>query len=201
MGVESGLNVANVTETINSLKINHQVIAGMRAGAWACIPLAKGENAPGKLHLQPGIFYATEGYKTVRANATDRVNVNTLQVPAWINLKFGNVTCSHFYAGLGPVFILRLSGKFTPDAGSTTHSSDVHFGSAATELKRYDIAAGVNAGYELKNGLFVRLAWQYGLVNASNVKTTVSTNGIEAQAAHAYSYSLSFGCSFGGKRR
>ena len=176
-GVQGGgvLSMARVEDNSQlGQTIKAQSKFSWQAGLISDIPLGEGG-----LRLMPELNYINKGYKvntsltvlgetmTVNGNS----NVGYLELP--VNLAYtvpmgGN----NLLIGAGPYAAYGLGGKTkveTNFAGQQVkQDTDVKFGSAEDEIKRFDYGLNIMAGYLLSNGLLVKLNYSLGLAELSN---------------------------------
>lgn len=192
-GAEAGLHLGNVvaqypdgnggTETVDA-KPN----MGLRAGLLVDIGLTD------NLSFQPGVHFAMKGFRTETEESYDilgtkyevesqeKLNLNYVEIPLNFQYAFGEDRTG-FFIGVGPYVGIGLSGKYAIDGsvkmttGGQTVSEefdeevDVEFGNDEMEdmYRRLDLGIGLNAGYMLPMGVFVRAYGQYGFSNMYNV--------------------------------
>ncbi len=138
---------------------------------------------PAHIHLQPGIFYSKEGTNIAEGGS---IAPNYLRIPFSIIYRVALQKAGHIYFGLGPVIGYCLGGSV--DAGKAGGSSTINVGNdEQSTIKPVDIGMGINAGYKIPQGLFIRAAYIIGLSNLSpNSDNTLKNT----------SFVISIGCMF-----
>lgn len=180
-GFMGGLNQASfVIDGTTSSPLN-----GVLAGGSIDFHLA------GVLHIETGLFYAMTGGTGIELynGQTVKFTVNTVELPVTVTFKFGKPGRNHFCLGIGAYTAYNISGFVTPDDVTrkfTIGSDNNDF------IKALDAGVGLDVGYQLKNGLFVKLRGQGGL---SNLQPAAEGVTIRTQST-----SVSIGYLFGNKR-
>ena len=88
-----------------------------------------------------------------------------MKIPVNILWKFGKPKGERFF--VGPYFAFNLGGTLKDNSsygGSTSAKLNIGAG-VGDDIKGFDFGVGLNLGYQLTNGLFIRGHYQYGLVN------------------------------------
>ena len=180
VGLEGGVLVNKITLKESSAAPGFSTTMastiGYRAGVLADLGLGD------HIAVQPGIFYCARGGKLkadfgIFGTSQSDVTVNYLEVPVLVLYKL-QVGPGRVFVGLGPSVSMALSGKthatssFSSIFGQVDTTIKMEFGSDTSEMKRLDLAAIFNAGYELDMGLFVRVGYYLGLANLSNNSST-----------------------------
>jgi hypothetical protein len=171
---ELGLNLSDISaKSQDPAGGTHTTSTSMRPG------LAVGAivdiGITGNIFFQPGLFYEMTGAKSTDAPQS-KININTLVIPLNFEYKFGVAGGNRFFAGVGPYIGYNISGKETWDADPANYipagSHTLTFGSdkgsalgTGDDLKALDLGLGLNVGYLLSNGFYVRAHYQMGLTN------------------------------------
>ncbi|MCU0422700.1 MAG: PorT family protein [Bacteroidia bacterium] len=116
------------------------------------------------LSLQTGLNFGGRGTSIHHDDHHDDFTVYALELP--INLMFRK---NNFFIGLGPSFGYALSGKFHSHENGQEKEEDIKFGTKDGETNPLVIGAQVVGGYELNNGLFTSIGYNYQLNNHSNI--------------------------------
>ena len=158
-------------------------VVDMRLGAVADFPLHN------RLHLQSGVQFTTNGfYQQLPGEPPYSFTVNAIEIPLFLSYHLGMKHQSHFFFSGGILANVNIGGS------SKVTYRDVAGNVIGTEVRKLDIAnkvpadirrfgggLGLNAGLQLKRGLFVRLHYQQGLINlypkpVSDMYHTASNN-------------------------
>jgi hypothetical protein len=149
------------------------------------------------IFLQPGILFATQGYKVEDSGEDKQYNekwddketfsLNYLQIPINVQYKL-DLGGMNLLLQAGPYLGYAIGGKYKyewndedaygKDSGSK--EEDLKFGSDAAkgEIKPFDFGIGLGVGLQFSN-LQVGLGYNLGLTNLSNAdKVTVKNNGL-----------------------
>lgn len=176
---EAGLNLATMAMKVTNLASGSFTYAtslkpGLAIGAIADIHIRTG------LYFQPGLFYEMTGTKLTAGyeNSGGSWNINTLKLPLNLEYKFGRPGGNRFFAGTGPYYAVNISGNYKydtdPQYNQYSASGPLRIGTTAPtvggkgpfdDLKPIDFGWGINAGYQLAMGVYVRVHYQLGFVN------------------------------------
>ncbi len=169
---EIGFNMATMSMKVNDLasgsfKYNTGWKAGLAIGGVADIGIT------GSIYFQPGLFYEMNGVKLTASyvNAGGVWNINTLTIPLNIEYKTGEKGGNRFFIGTGPYIGYNLSASYKIDADPTTgfpgSTGNMTIGNRAGKdyIKPLDLGWGINTGYLLANGFYIRLHYQMGITN------------------------------------
>jgi opacity protein-like surface antigen len=122
--------------------------------------------------IQPGILFATQGYKlkseTAGIESKSTFNLNYLQVPinAQYKLDLGSMK---LLLQAGPYLGYAFGGKIKSEAdGTKADDVDIKFGSKEDEMKAFDFGVGVGAGLQFLGNMQVGLGYNVGLMNLAN---------------------------------
>lgn len=151
---------------------NKNVVLGKRAmdmqiGAAADIPLSH------EWHFQPGVYYTSNSYPMAELGSSiTHWGINTIDIPLSITYRTGMKRQSHFFFGVGAFAAINVGGHanvlFTNSAGEIIGEGrgKFTFGTdTPATFRRLGAGYILNAGYQLKNGIFVRLHYQRALRN------------------------------------
>jgi hypothetical protein len=175
---------------------------GFRFGAIAQIPISD------QFSFMPGLNYVSKGGKyelnevenlgggiTMTTTGEQKITTSFIEVP--LNFAYtGSSDQGGFFAGLGPVISLGISGKFKGNQTITTvipgfptqtssadFDADIKFDGKkdATDdkihLKGLEFGGNIFAGYMMSNGLFVKALYNTGFANLSpEDKTSFKTS-------------------------
>lgn len=177
-------NSTGGTEDAKGLKSS----TGFKFGVVAEVPVAE------SFVFMPELNFVNKGAKqlqdetstiagiTFSTKVDNKISLNYLELP--LNFAYKSMgTSGSFFGGLGPVLSYGLSGKskshetvtFAGSSQDTTAEYTVKFdGKKDAEvtddnqhLKGLEIGADVFAGYELNNGLFLKVQYNMALTNAN----------------------------------
>lgn len=180
IGPEAGVTIssAQYSEPVFSVggytySYSTSFIVGGKAGVIADIPLMN------VLYLQPGMFYSMKGYD-INYTYSDgsyldgRMRVSYIEMPVNLIYKTGTEGSGRFFAGAGPYLGVAIHGNVNVSMGGAgiiypfeLDQSLTIGNSGFSMIKRLDIGAGANLGYEMPFGMFFRGQFQYGFFNTS----------------------------------
>jgi hypothetical protein len=138
-GIQAGTAIASQKAKQSGVSITSDSKVGFTVGAIADISIAE------NFTFQPGLNFTQKGSK--------------------FSISEGN---GKFFAGLGPVVNYGISGKSKMKmTGEGEVSEDIKFGTNEDEddLKPFEFAGNILAGYEFSNGVFVAANYNAGLSN------------------------------------
>jgi hypothetical protein len=170
-GFEVGFNMSdyNIKSNGNIRKTNFK--NGGRAGILADIPINE------DFVFQPGVYYVTNGFHVDLPLGYERYKINTFELPLNVQYAIGDADNNHIFVGAGPFLAYNRDGKFNIHSGFVDSERRILTGaSPANDIRSLDIGAGVNVGYRLPMGLFVRLRAQMGFRNLAPKNTTGDDN-------------------------
>lgn len=187
VGPEAGLLFSNYTGKSNGETVNTKPVFGARFGATADLGLGS------HFAVQSGLLYVINGYQLDYFILSQKVTINTLEVPLNVFWKSGEPGDDRFFVGVGPYIGWNMSGKYkeTGNGASETRSLNIGDKVGEDDSKRTDYGIGVNLGYQLSMGLFIRAHFQKGLAN-------LQPGGNADNIAQNMNYGISFGYLFGG---
>jgi hypothetical protein len=168
LGVLAGVNFQNFNGKDNvGDKLENKMITGFHAGINSLIPIAP------DIFFQPGLVFSIKGAQQKDASPNAKFMLNYIDLP--LNIVYRPQLGENFFLlGFGPYLGYALGGKIIDDNGDKT---DIEFMKTiesgdplSSAMKRFDAGAGIFAGYELSNGIFLQLDTQLGLIkiNADN---------------------------------
>ncbi|MBX2906516.1 MAG: PorT family protein [Taibaiella sp.] len=174
----------------------------LQAGVMADMPVTN------RLHLQSGLLFTTNRYKKEGLTPENQVvsvyyNIRSLELPLSVTINTNTRKHGHFFLGAGGFVASNVSGKrikrnelvAVPSPGSyrgvllvrvPVSEQDLKFGpDTPAAYRRIGLGVGCNAGYQFRNGMFVRAHFQQGLRSqllpqVSNYKTTSYNFGLMA---------------------
>jgi len=166
-------------------KFDSKALFGMRAGAIVDIGLSN------NFYLQPGILYVRNGYTFDNVISSGTIKVNSMEIPLNVQYKFGSAGGDRFFVGVGPYLAFNLGGKADGTAYGMSTTANLQIGNDAQtdNIKAFDFGAGLNLGYELSNGLYIRAHYQHGFVN-------LFPGGNTNNSSYSTNYGLSVGYLF-----
>ncbi|HLR37451.1 MAG TPA: porin family protein [Chitinophagaceae bacterium] len=156
-GVKVGPNFSSITSKVNGSKNTTDMLVGFQGGVYANIPIAP------QFYIQPSLMYQGKGGKYKEGDVKERLNYITLPVDFLFKPEMPNGSGS-WIVGVGPYFGYGISG-----------SNDAFKNDDA--LKRFDVGANVQLGYEMARGLNFVLNADLGLINIA--KNGDSDNSIK----------------------
>jgi hypothetical protein len=183
-GPEVGLNSVNMTlkDTAASALSTGGAKLSFTVGGVAEFGLSD------NFYLQPGVFYVRNGFKSSVFGITMDMVVNTIQIPINVEYKFGKPGGNRVFVGAGPYIGMNLGGTMSLKGNvfgfPISETQSVKIGSdTSAAVKPIDAGFGLNAGYQLSNGMFIRVHYQMGLANlrpegTSDVSVKTSNVGI-----------------------
>lgn len=189
VGPELSLIGTNYTGKVDGQSGNTKSVISFRAGAVVNAPIGD------HFDIQPAVMYVQNGSKSDVVFSSATAHVNTLEVPVNVMYKINTTHGEHFFVGLGPYIAYNMSGKtkFTSNfSGTGAETQTISFGSDAHDnMKTIDLGLGINVGYQLLNGLFLRVYYQKGLVN-------LFPQGNTENSIYSTNYGVGLGMLFGG---
>jgi hypothetical protein len=171
---EVGLNIANMSNSIDGDKLSTSSITGFKAGALLNIGIAKG------FYIEPGAFYSMKGASGEILGFTSKTTINYLEVPLNLGYRYDIGNAGALFVSAGPYIGFGLSGKTktenVPILG--TVEDDIEFGDGADEMKSIDYGVNFSLGYISPIGIYLRAQYGLGLANLSNITNTSSKNRV-----------------------
>lgn len=185
-GAEVGLNASDYTVKVAGKDKDTKIRFGMRMGG--LMDCAITDN----LFLQPGLYYVANGYKANFTGGHEEYSINTVEIPVNIMYKIGRLGASRLFVGAGPFIGYNIHGYYKIFSPLYVDSrSDLRVGGGATDqVNNLDAGLGVNVGYQLAEGLFLRARGQAGFVNMA--VPVANENNI----LRSYSFGISAGYIF-----
>jgi len=164
-GINAGAVLANLKgeESGEEQKLDSKI--GITAGIRADVPLSE------NFSFRPGLNFVQKGGKEefdflgTQIKSTTTLNYLELPLNFVYNASAGK---GKFFFGAGPVFGFGLSGKFKVESGGDEQTEDVNFGDGEDEVKSFEFAGNVLAGYECASGLYFQANYNPGFSNLSN---------------------------------
>ncbi len=182
-GPEVGLNLTNIKEKYAGASISGTTKPGFKIG------IVTDNYLGSNLYLQPGLFFSAKG---TNSSQGDKIGINYIEVPINLLYKFKTNTGNYVFVGAGPYFAVAVGGQAT----SNGYTGKINIGSSETDdVKTFDFGLGFNAGYQLRQGLFFRGQYQFGLVN---INPTHNAYGSDATVKNN-GFSITVGWLFGDK--
>ena len=144
---------------------------GIYAGVLGEMPLEGVQN----LGIEGGVIYSWYMDK----NDGEKENLHYLNVPVKAKYSFPLSNQFGFFALAGPTFSLGLSATYKRNGASIEMFENY--------LKRFDIKLGIGAGFSYNDKLELRLGYDWGLLNQSQVSgTPVSINYLHIGLAYKF---------------
>ncbi|GAA4461213.1 hypothetical protein GCM10023093_05480 [Nemorincola caseinilytica] len=139
----------------------------IRAGAVTDVPLRR------RLHLQTGALFTTNGFLRAIPGMPDHiVSIHAIDIPLFLSWHMGMKHQSHFFISGGVFADINVGGHatitYTDLWGNVleTQRPRLSYGKEyPNDARRMSYGLGLNAGYQLKSGFFVRAHYQRGLTN------------------------------------
>ncbi len=173
LGIEGGINIANITATPTATTSSR---TGIIAGGIIDI------NITPNITITSGLRYNMKGYESVVGATTFTIKLGYLEFPALLKVKFP-LTEIKPYLIAGPTLGIKLSATQTQSTATQTVDTDV---SSSVESTDFGLLFG--AGMDFRVGartlLFVQPAYSLGLSNIlKNAPTsTIKNNGFQITA-------------------
>ncbi len=206
-------NNGSPTGTLQKDHIDARPNLGLRAGLVADFGISD------NFSIQPGLQFVMKGARNefslneknsagreFKTQVQDIINLNYIEVPINVQYKTRE-DGTGFFVGAGPYFGYAFGGKRSvqteisqkgggmPDFEAKSEVDDaLEFGDNATDdIKNLDVGVGLNIGYMLPAGLFVR---GYGQYSFSNIYPVTESD----YETKNYGFGISIGYMFGGKK-
>jgi hypothetical protein len=170
-GVRGGLNLASMFEQDNDeiFSDGYKDKLGFNVGLTAEFPINK------FFFFETGLYSNQRGNRIVidgeNMKIDSKLNLTYLDIPLMAKLKF-DVKKVKLFALSGMYFGLGMSGKTKSTittGGQTEEVSDpVNWGSAVSELNRFDYGIATGFGMEVKS-FEVLVSYDFGLANVTNI--------------------------------
>ena len=173
-GINAGAVLGNLNFKEGGQEQESDSKIGITAGIRADVALSE------NFRFRPGLNFVQKGTKEefdfLGTQIKQTITLNYLELP--LNFVYNAPTGNgKFFIGAGPVFGFGISGKTTVESGGDEQSEDINFGDAEDEVKSFEFAGNVLAGYECASGLYFQANYNPGFSNLSNstdseIKTT-----------------------------
>lgn len=174
LNATTGVTLPSILDGVNlgslAQAADPKLLTSFFAGAYLDLALL------GPLHLEPGLYLASKGYKLENAilgvaqlDITNRSYY--LEIPVYARLFISDGL--NIYAG--PQFSVLLSNTFRTDISAAFASFDFE-NEGSSDLNNVDVGLAVGAGYELPFGLNVQLGYDLGFVRFTD--DTQAYNGV-----------------------
>lgn len=164
-GPEAGVNISNYYGKFSGIRQHFSTsIPGVRLGGIVDFGITK------NFSIQPGLCYARNGYNLVAGGFsgytyTIDLRVSTVELPVNFFYKIAINGGGRIFLGGGPYFAANVGGRVKSDYPPANREALFIGSSIRDDVKRYDLGAGISAGYKLPGDLFVHLHYQHGLAN------------------------------------
>ena len=178
VGLQAGVNFAGVTaENESGSKETTRSVPGIRLGLTADIPVVS------NFYVQPGIFYASKGFKQAKGGYYGlannfKVKVSYVELPVNILYK-PKLATGRLMLGAGPYVgygtdgtwksdnVIQIGDIMTDNKGKTIFKDDVMDGEFGNYLygRPWDYGLNFLAGYEFLGNLSAQVNVQAGLAN------------------------------------
>lgn len=185
LGPEAGLNLFSMSSRFDGDHESNRLIPGLKLGGVIDFGITR------HFSIQPGLYFSMKGFsqktsdRTTVGNTTTtvtdkyRMGLGYIEMPVNFLYKSRMHHSGQFFAGGGPYLAALVGGKIKTDhtrtisndnGSNVTHSSDsysVNIGDNAQsdDVRGADAGINMNAGYEFRNGLFLRGNLGVGLAN------------------------------------
>lgn len=164
-GINAGVVLANLKgeEAGEEQELDSKI--GLTAGIRADVPLSE------NFRFRPGLNFVQKGGKEefdfLGTQIKSTITLNYLELP--LNFVYNaDAGKGKFFIGAGPVFGFGLSGKTKFESGGDESTEDINFGDGEEEVKSFEFAGNVLAGYECASGLYFQANYNPGFSNLSN---------------------------------
>lgn len=207
-GIEIGAHMGNLvqelpdpsnpggTTTLSKDHVDSRPNLGLRAGLVADFGISD------NFSIQPGLHFVMKGARTEytatvagvpNVEFQDKLNINYVELPINVMYKTRE-DGTGFMVGAGPYFGYAFGGKRVMQVNDVeTRNSELNFGDEpGDDIKNLDVGVGLNVGYMLPVGVFIRGYGQYGFSNIYPVPES-------KYETKNYGFGLSLGYMFGGK--
>lgn len=165
-GLEAGLLRSNFKIQLLGLNAPTTGKTGFKAGGVMDCPFNE------KFSFEPGLFYERNGVKLSQFIITADLTIHTIKIPLNVKYHYTFENGNSLFAAVGPFVALNMGGrlKYTlPDSSFTSivsYENNIAVGADSSSfIAAFDFGIGANAGYQMKNGLFARAFYQYGIYN------------------------------------
>jgi hypothetical protein len=183
-GVEAGVNASDYTVKKGGNTAATDFRYGARFGLLSDLALSD------NFYFQPGVYYLSGGYKMKVTGADVETIIHTIQIPLNVQYKIGVLGSNRLFVGAGPYISWNKDGTFHVVATGIDSRSDLKIGSTVSDqMKSIDLGLGANVGYQITEGLFVRMRYQKGF-------TQLDPGGVSGNTARSSGFCLSVGYLF-----
>lgn len=170
LGVEGGINIANVSITPSQTSNSR---TGLIIGGVLDIGISK------MIGITTGLRYTMKGFQITNGGASFTDKLNYLEVPALLKVKFPLTEVKPYLIG-GPVLGIRVAASEEQSNGTQTSDVDA---SSAYESIDFGLlfGGGLDFNVATKTDLFVQFGYSLGLSNIykQNPQFTVKNYGIQ----------------------
>ena len=173
VGWEFGPISTNYFGTVGGTKVNTAAKVGIKIAVDFDFRLA------GNLSLESGLCFVTNGFREQFYNGTTTVNVETLEIPANLELYPGKSRAHGLFLGAGPYLAYNVAGQETFKGRGGYNNSDAKLtigNKPENDIRLLDWGLGANLGYVFNGGIFFRGYYQVGLKNLSNQSNELMLN-------------------------
>ena len=208
-GIEIGAHMANLvqelpetgrvggspTTTFRKEHKDSRPNLGLRAGLVADFGISD------NFSIQPGLQFVMKGARNeftvdtpvIGTEYQEKINLNYIELPIYVQYKTRE-DGTGFMVGAGPYFGYAFGGKRVSQINDIEiEDRELSFGDNGNDdIKNLDIGLGLNVGYMLPVGVFIRGYGQYGFSNIYPVPES-------KYETKNYGFGLSIGYMFGGK--
>lgn len=151
--LRGGLNISNLTATVDSKYDNATAKVGFNVGGILDCPLGN------RFYLQTGLMLTSKGAKvkdihTEAGNLTANMNAMYVQVPLYFAYKFQVSNNSNMIGiHLGPYFAYGIAGKTTFTQNSPFNSDDTFRDNGL--WNKPDVGLGMELSFEMERVVFI----------------------------------------------
>ena len=164
-GINAGVVMGNLKGEEGGQEQELESKIGLTLGIRADVPLSE------NFSFRPGLNFVQKGGKDeidiLGTTYKTTITLNYLELP--LNFVYNaSAGTGKFFFGAGPVLGYGFSGKTKFEGGGNEDEQDINFGDGDEELKAFEFAGNVLAGYEFGNGVYLQLNYNPGFSNLSN---------------------------------
>lgn len=164
LGPEIGLNQSNLKIVHSDWAFSNHLKTGFRIGLNFTSALDRNWD------IQSGLYYYTKGSNVAASHHSDyyasTIEIGALQLPLYFNIHAKTGRYGRAFAGVGTFVDFHVNGK----ESLGTKDYDLAVGSTVyDDLKQFDGGLGLQAGYQINNGICLRMQYQLGLANITPI--------------------------------
>ena len=158
IGVQAGVTMSTL-KFEDMGEVDRKSKIGFTVGVFNNVPLST------NITFRPGLNFTQKGGKFEESGEKATFTFNYLELP----LDFIYKAPAGFFVGAGPALGYGLSGKIKYSGSGVDDEEDLNFGSDEDEddLKAFEFSGNILAGYQLSNGIFFSVNYNFGFSNLS----------------------------------